>query len=97
MLAVTLLADRLGPRFSGALTPFPVALAVVLAFAHARHGAGMVIRLLRGFMPAMWGFVLFCFVLAVGMVALGRDAAFGLALAVLLSVHAAALWWMRTC
>jgi hypothetical protein len=94
VLTVTLLAERLGPRLSGALTPFPVALAVVLAFSHAQQGSPAVIALLRGFLPSMCSFALFCFVLAVAMVPLGFAAAFALALAVQLTLHGAALWWV---
>jgi len=49
VLTVTHVADRLGPRWSGAVTPFPVALAVLLVFAHAQQGAPLAIRLLHGF------------------------------------------------
>jgi hypothetical protein len=42
---------------------------------------------LRAFLPAMWSFGVFCFVLAVGVVPLGRGAAFLLALAVHLAVQ----------
>jgi hypothetical protein len=94
VLTVTLLAERLGPRLSGALTPFPVALAVVLVFTHAQQGSPAVIALLRGFLPSMMSFALFCFVLAVTMVPLGFAAAFPLALAVQLTVHGATLWWV---
>jgi hypothetical protein len=94
VLTVTLLAERLGPRWSGALTPFPVALAVVLAFTHAQEGAPAVIALLRGFLPSMVSFALFCFVLALAMVPLGFAAAFPLALAAQLTIHAATLRWV---
>jgi hypothetical protein len=94
VLTVTLLAERLGPRLSGALTPFPVALAIVLAFSHAQQGPPAVIALLRGFLPSMCSFAVFCFVLAVAMVPLGFAAAFALALAVQLTLHGAALWWV---
>jgi hypothetical protein len=94
VLTVTLLAERLGPRLSGAFTPFPVALAVVLAFAHAQQGFPAVIGLLRGFLPAMCGFALFCFVLAVATVPLGFALALALALAVQLAVHGVVLWAM---
>jgi hypothetical protein len=94
VLTVTLLAERLGPRLSGALTPFPVALAVVLAFTHAQQGSPAVIALLRGFLPSMCSFALFCFVLAVAMVPLGFAIAFPVALAVQLLLHGATLWWV---
>lgn len=75
VLSVTSAADRLGPGLSGALAPFPVALAVVAVFAHAQQGASQAIRLLRGFFPAMWGFALFCLVVALATVPLARSLA----------------------
>jgi hypothetical protein len=94
VLTVTSVADRLGPALSGAFTPFPVALAVLLVFAHAQEGAPLAIRLLRGFLPAMWGFALFCLVVAVAMVPLGPGPAFVLALALQMAVHGLVLWRM---
>ena len=94
VLTVTHVADRLGPRWSGAVTPFPIALAVVLVFAHAQQGAALAIRLLHGFFPAMWGFGLFCLVVALAMVPLGPWLAFLLALLAQLVVHGLVLWWM---
>ena len=94
MLTVTSLAERLGPALSGAFTPFPVALAVLIVFAHAQDGAPLALRLLRGFFPAMWGFALFCLIVAVAMVPLGPGPAFLLALAVQAIVHGLVLWRM---
>jgi hypothetical protein len=94
VLTVTHVADRLGPRWSGAFTPFPVALAVLLVFAHAQQGAPLVLGLLHGFFPAMWGFGLFCLVVALAMVPLGPWLAFLLALLAQLTVHALVLWRM---
>ena len=71
-----------------------VALAVVLAFTHAQEGAPAVIALLRGFLPSMVSFALFCFVLALAMVPLRFAAAFPLALAAQLTIHAATLRWV---
>jgi hypothetical protein len=92
VLTVTHLADRLGPSLSGALTPFPVALAVVLVFAHAQDGTAMVSHLLRAFIPAMWAFALFCYVLAVTMVPLGHAGAFAVAVVVQLVAQGATFW-----
>ena len=94
VLGVTHAAERLGPDWSGALTPFPVALAVLLVFSHAQQGGPLAVRLLHGFFPAMWGFGLFCAVLAVAMVPLGPWRAFALALLAQLAVHALVLWRM---
>lgn len=65
VLAVTEAAEFAGPNLSGVLAPFPVALSVVCAFAAAQHGRTGVIGLLRGIVPGLDGFALFCFVLAV--------------------------------
>lgn len=89
VLVVTGLATWLGPRLSGAITPFPIATTILLAFTHAQQGAPAAVGFLRAFLPAMWSFALFCFVLAVGVVALGRDLGFLAALAVSLAVQGA--------
>jgi len=89
VLAVTGLATWLGPRLSGAITPFPIATTILLAFTHAQQGAPAAVGFLRAFLPAMWSFGFFCFVLAVGVVPLGRGLAFLLALAVHLLVQGA--------
>jgi hypothetical protein len=89
VLAVTGLAAGLGPRLSGAITPFPIATTILLAFTHGQQGAPAAVGFLRAFLPAMWSFALFCFVLAVGVEGLGRDLGFLLALAVHLLVQGA--------
>ena len=92
VLTVTSAAERLGPALSGAFTPFPVALTVLVVFAHAQQGAPLAIQLLRGFFPAMWGFALLCLVLAQAMVPLGPGLAFALAIAAQFAVHGLVLW-----
>jgi hypothetical protein len=94
VLAVTSVAERLGPALSGALAPFPVAISVVAVFTHAQQGAPAVIRFLRGFYPAMWGMGLFCFVVALILVPLGPWLGFLTALALQMVVHGIVLWRM---
>jgi hypothetical protein len=65
VLTVTQAAEWVGPEVSGVLAPFPIALSVVCAFAAAQTGRVGVIGLLRGIVPGLDGFALFCFVLAV--------------------------------
>lgn len=86
-LAGFALARLLLPASSGAITPFPVATTILLAFTHAQQGTPAAAGFLRAFLPAMWSFALFCFVLAWGVVGLGRD----LAILAALAVHLAAL------
>lgn len=64
VLVVTGSAAALGPELSGVLAPFPIALSVVCAFAAAQTGRGGVIALLRGILPGLDGFALFCFTVA---------------------------------
>ncbi len=91
VLVVTGLADRLGPRLSGALTPFPVATAILLSFTHAQQGAPAALAFLRGFLPGMWSFALFCFVVALAIEPLGAALAFTAALGAQLLTQAIVL------
>jgi hypothetical protein len=98
VLITTSLAARLGPALSGVLTPFPVAISVLAAFAHAQQGSPAVLRLLGSLLPSMGSFAAFCWILAVGLEPLGVAAAFALALGVQLVIQAlllAWLWWTR--
>lgn len=95
VITVTSLARRLGPTLSGALTPFPVAISVLMAFSHAQLGSGGAITFLRGFLPGMWAFTAFCYVLAVVIVPLGTALGFVVSLGLTLAMQAGVLWWMR--
>ena len=96
VLLVTSMAAWMGPHVSGALTPFPVATAVLLAFTHHQEGAAGAMGYIGGFLPSMWSFALFCFALAVAAEPLGHIAGFALALGVQLVAHAAILWLLRS-
>ena len=96
VLVVTGLAGWLGPHLSGAITPFPIATTILLAFTHAQQGAPAAVGFLRAFLPAMWSFALFCFVLAWGVVGLGRDLAFVLALVMSLAAQGLVLLGLQT-
>ena len=95
VLTLTGLADWLGPRVSGAFTAFPTALGILLVFTHVQQGAPSAIRFLHGFLPGMWGFAVFVFVLAVAIVPLGTWIAFALAIASLIPSQAIVLLWMN--
>ncbi|MGH6692224.1 MAG: hypothetical protein ACREF4_16265, partial [Gammaproteobacteria bacterium] len=94
VLTLTALAEWLGPRVSGAFTAFPSALGILLVFTHAQQGSTSVIRFLHGFLPGLWAFALFVFVLAVAIVPLGAWIAFALAIASLVPPQAVVLWQM---
>src|SRR5262249_38702380 len=95
VVSVTGLGRRLGPTLSGAFTPFPVALGVLLAFTHAQQGASSAIKFMRGFLPGMWSFAVFCFVAALSVVPLGGVGGLLLALAAVIPIQAVVLWWMQ--
>ena len=95
VLVLTSLAEWLGPTRSGAFTAFPAALAILLVFTHVQQGAPSVIRFLHGFLPGMWSFAVFCFVVALAVVPLGKWITFALAIASLVPPQAAVLWWMN--
>ncbi len=82
VLLLTGLSAVLGPVWTGVLTPFPVALSVVCAFAVAHGGHAGLVALLRGVVPGLHGFAAFCCAVAVGVTPLGGGAAFGLATAI---------------
>jgi hypothetical protein len=96
VVSVTSLAHRLGPTLSGALTPFPVAVSTLLAFSHAQGGSAAAISFLRGFMPGMWAFTAFCYVLSIGIVPLGSPLGFAVALACTLAIQGTVLWGMQS-
>ena len=75
VLLLTGLAERLGPVWTGVLTPFPIALSVVCAFAAAQSGVEGLTALLRGVVPGLNGFALFCCTVAVVTPLLGGTAA----------------------
>src|SRR2546422_4152921 len=95
VVSVTALADRLGPTLSGVLTPFPIATSIFLGFSHAQQGSSAAITFLRGFMPGMWSFAAFCYVLSVSIVAAGIASGFALALASALVIQGAVFWSMH--
>ena len=64
VFVLTSAAGHLGPALSGLLTPFPVVTAIVAGFMHAQQGTGAVLRFLRGYMPGLCSFAVFCFVFA---------------------------------
>ena len=86
---LTGIAGRVGPAWSGLLTPFPVASSVVVIGTHLADGPGALPATLRGFLLGLFGFVAFLTVLWLGLGPLGIAAAFSLGLAASLAIAAA--------
>lgn len=64
VLLLTGIADLLGPRLSGLLTVFPVAVSVLTAFSHRSQGAAFAVQLLRGLAGGLYSLTAFFLVLA---------------------------------
>ena len=95
VLVLTSFAQWLGPTLSGVLAAFPVAAAILAGFTHAQRGPEAVLQYLRGLLPGLCSFALFCFLLAIVL----RTSSLPVALAVALSGQAALqsfiLWCFR--
>jgi hypothetical protein len=89
VVAVTAAARLLGPRWTGLLTPFPIATSVLAVFTHAQTGSAT--RLLRGLMAGFYGFVAFTTTVAMTVERCGIPLAFLGGLTLALAVNSALL------
>jgi hypothetical protein len=80
IVTITALADRLGPRLSGLLTPFPIIATVLAVFTHAQDGGAAAARMMRAFTGGLFAFAMFFFTLGVTLGSYGTATAFSLAL-----------------
>lgn len=87
VLALTALADNLGPTLSGLLTAFPVLTTTIPVFTQVQRGPAAAVAFFHGFVPAIVGFALFCFVFSVTLERLGLALAVTAAVVVQLAVH----------
>lgn len=87
VLSITSIAEWAGPRWSGLLTPFPVATVVLSSFAHAQDGAPSAKVLLRGLVLGLNTFMVFFVVLSELLLRLSTPWAFALAAFVGAGVH----------
>jgi hypothetical protein len=74
VVAITTASGALGPGWTGLLAPFPTALTVVAAFVRAQRGAAATIRTLRGALIGLFGFAVFCAVVAASVRSIGASA-----------------------
>lgn len=90
--SLTLAARFLGPRWSGLLTPFPVATTVLAVFAHRAGGAAAVGRFLRGFVPGLGSLAVFFAALYASLSWNPSMVAFAHALIAAVVVHTGIAW-----
>ncbi len=95
VLTLTALAEALGPALSGLLTPFPVATTVLVVFTHRSQGAAGALKILRGLLGALYGFIGFLTVLAAGLERWGAAPTFVGALALAGLIHLFSLRFLR--
>jgi hypothetical protein len=91
VVSLTGVAHLLGPALAGLFTPFPVATAILVVFAHREGGASGVIAVYGGFLPSLYSFASFAAALAFALPRWSVLAAFSFALAVTLVAQAIVL------
>jgi len=94
VILFTAVAERVGPRFSGIISAFPVVTLILVVFTHAQGGSGGVALFLRNVLRGLHGFALFCVVFSAALGALHWNllSAVALALAAQVVLQAFMLW-----
>jgi hypothetical protein len=88
VVALTGLAQSLGPQLSGLLAAFPIVFTVLLVFTHRHEGAERARGLLRGFVVGLVATSLFLEVVADGLGPLGLGSTFVLAVSAFVAYQA---------
>jgi hypothetical protein len=91
VLTLTRLAATLGPRLSGLLTPFPIAVTILAAFTQHFEGAEAATRLLRGLVAGLFSFAIFFLVAGLAITRWPVSMTFAAAMVTALAWHAAAV------
>jgi hypothetical protein len=95
VLLLTGVAEHLGPRLTGLVTPFPIYAAALVCFTHALEGPPRAVGVLRGLLLGLYCFVGFFCVLALLLERAGLLVAFAAAAAVAVAIQGAALLALR--
>jgi hypothetical protein len=93
VLTITALAEALGPRLSGLLSPFPVFSTVLAAFAHHQEGSAAATRFLRGVVIGAFAAATFFLVVTVSLHPFGISSTYVFATVAALVVNAITLSW----
>lgn len=91
VVAVTWLANQLGPAWSGILTPFPIITSILAIFTHYLQGSSATIVILRGLVIGVMGFTTFFFLQAFLLPHFSVEVSFLLALIVNLLINLVAI------
>jgi uncharacterized membrane protein YhaH (DUF805 family) len=90
VLIITALAESLGPRLSGLISPFPIFTLVMAVFSHRQSGGAVAVAYARGLLASLVGFAAFFVVVASALPALGLSTFFIATATALLTSGAAA-------
>ena len=96
VLLLTSAGGSLGSTWSGILTAFPTAVTIVAVFTHAQRGAEAVLQFLRGVVPGLMSFTIFCFVMAIALPASTLPAALASALAAQIALQSVIVLRIRS-
>jgi hypothetical protein len=81
---------------SGILTAFPTAVTIIAVFTHAQRGAEAVLQFLRGVVPGLMSFTIFCLVMAIALRGSSLPAALALALGAQIVLQSVIVWRIRS-
>jgi hypothetical protein len=90
VLAVTAVAETVGPAWTGLLAVFPVFTSVLAVFSQRASGPGFVVAMLRAMTGGFYAFLAFCVVVALLLPSEGVGAAFATAVLLAVAVQGAA-------
>jgi len=91
LIFITTAADRLGPTWSGLLSPFPVMSFVMVTFAHRQAGAPAAWRFIEGVLTGLFGFYAFFLVVTLLIERVNPALAYSLATLTALGVNGVSL------
>jgi len=91
VVLITGVAPRIGPNWSGLLSPFPIFATVMAVFSHRTEGAQAAIHLLRGVVIGSFAFAAFFLIVALSIETSGIGVTYSLAAILALLVNAVSL------
>jgi hypothetical protein len=95
VVALTTLAENLGPQLSGLISPFPVFTVIIASFTHSQQGARAAVQLLRGVVLGSFAFSVFFLVTAWMLPSLPAWLTYATATAAAIAVNSLALRFTR--
>jgi uncharacterized membrane protein YgaE (UPF0421/DUF939 family) len=96
VLLITAVAQLLGPKLTGLLTPIPIYATVLAVFTHRYEAAQNAVRLLRGVVAGSTTATIFLLIVSSTITSWGVGFAFLSAIAVSLATHTAIFQFLRS-